>query len=113
MIRSRAPKRGDIYWIDPNPVVGREIMNRHRFVVVSPSAINKLATSIVVPVTSGGLAARSNGLTVVISGHDTNGVALCHQVRSFDIEARVKASSARFVETLDNDTINEILNKVY
>lgn len=112
MSRSRSPKRGDVYWIDPNPVVGREIQNRHRFVVITPGLINKLGTAITVPITSGGLAARGNGLTVAISGHDTTGVALCHQVRSFDIESRVKASTARYIETLDNVTINEILNKV-
>ena len=27
----RVPQRGDVYWIDPNPVAGREMRDRHRF----------------------------------------------------------------------------------
>jgi mRNA interferase ChpB len=52
------------------------------------------------------------GLTVTISGHDTVGVAVCNQVRSFDIQARVSAGSARFVERLDDKTTNEIISRV-
>lgn len=65
-----------------------------------------------VPVTTGGAFARNLGLAVPISGHDTRGVAVCNQVRSFDIEARVRAGSARYVETLDEETTNEIVSRV-
>ena len=44
-----------------------------------------------VPVTSGGVFARNLGLTVPISVYDTSGVAVCNQIRSFDIEERVRA----------------------
>lgn len=112
MIRARVPARGDIYWIDPNPVAGREMKDRHRFVVITPAAINALGVAMTVPVTSGGAFARASGLTVVISGHDTTGVAVCNQVRSFDIEARCRAGSARFVESLDAATSEEIVHRV-
>jgi len=52
------------------------------------------------------------GLTVPIMGHDTTGVAVCNQVRSFDIEARVKAGSAKYIEKLDAVSIDEIVNRV-
>ncbi|TAK73106.1 MAG: type II toxin-antitoxin system PemK/MazF family toxin, partial [Gammaproteobacteria bacterium] len=52
------------------------------------------------------------GLTVAITGHDTTGVAVCNQVRSFDIEERVRKGTARYVETLDTATISEIINRV-
>lgn len=112
MTRSRIAQRGDVYWIDPNPIVGREIKDRHRFVVITPKEINALGIAMTVPVSSGGAFVRNMGLTVPITGHDTMGVAVCNQVRSFDLEARERAGSARFVETLDASTVEEIVSRV-
>lgn len=106
----KIPHRGDVYWIDPNPVAGREMKDRHRFVVITPREINALGVAMFVPVTSGGR--RDTGLTVPITGHDTNGVAVCNQVRTFDIEAREKAGSARHIERLDTVTMDEIVSRV-
>lgn len=112
MISRKTPQQGDVYWIDPNPVSGREMRGRHRFVVITPEAINALGVVMTVPVTSGGKFARRSGLTVPLLGHDTQGVAVCNQVRSFDIEARQKAGTACHVETLDAATIDEIVARV-
>ncbi len=112
MVRSSVPQRGDVYWIDPNPVTGREMKDRHRFVVITPRQINALGVCMTVPVTTGGAFTRNVGLAVPITGNETNGVAVCNQVRSFDIEARVRAGSARFIESLDNFTIEEIVARV-
>lgn len=112
MTRPRIPARGDVYWIDPNPVSGREMRDRHRFVVITPREINALGISITVPITTAAAFARLKGLTVPILGHDTTGVAVCNQVRSFDIQARERAGSARYVETLDTGTAAEIVARV-
>lgn len=112
MIRRRIPQRGDVYWIDPNPVTGREMKDRHRFVVITPKDINALGIAMTVPITSGGAFTRDTGLTVPITGHDTAGVAVCNQVRAFDIEARERAGSARYVETLEAVLIEEIVSRV-
>ena len=112
MVRSSVPRRGDIYWIDPNPIAGREMKDRHRFVVITPREINALGVAMTVPITTGGAFTRNVGLAVPITGHDTTGVAVCNQVRSFDIEARVRAGSARFVELLDDATVSEIVARV-
>ncbi len=112
MSKHRIPKRGDIYWIDPNPIVAREMKDRHRFVVITPIEINKLGVVITVSITSGGNFYRKTGMTVPIIGFDTNGVAVCNQVRSFDIEARERAGSAKYIETIDKDTVEEIVNRV-
>jgi mRNA interferase ChpB len=112
MVRGNVPQRGDIYWIDPNPVSGREMKDRHRFVVITPREINALGVSMTVPVTTGGAFARHAGLAVPITGHETTGVAVCNQVRSFDLEARIRAGSARFVEKLDPATTDEIVARV-
>ena len=70
--------------------------DRHRFVVITPTAINRLGVAMTVPVTTGGAFARNIGLAIPITGHDTMGVAVCNQVRSFDIEARLKKAAANF-----------------
>jgi mRNA interferase ChpB len=110
--RRKVARRGDVYWVDPNPVAGREMKDRHRFVVITPEEINALGVAMLVPITSGGVFARDTGLTVPITGHDTTGVAVCNQVRSFDLEARVRTGTARYVETLDDGTIGEIVARV-
>jgi mRNA interferase ChpB len=110
--RIQAPRQGDVFWIDPNPVAGREMKDRHRFVVITSQRINILGVCMAVPVTSGGAFARGAGLTVVITGHETSGLAVCNQVRSFDLEHRVRAGSAKFIEGLDRVTTNEIVSKV-
>lgn len=112
MIRRRIPQQGDVYWVDPNPVAGREMKDRHRFVVITPGEINALGVAMLVPITSGGAGMRESGLTVAISGHDTSGVAVCNQVRTFDLEARMRAGSAQYVETLDEATAGEIVARV-
>ena len=112
MPRGRHPRPGDVYWIDPNPVAGGEMKDRHRFVVITPAPINALGVAMTVPVSTGGNVARNLGLTVTISGHDTTGVAVCNQVRTFDIEARMRAGTARYVETLDAATTDEIVSRV-
>lgn len=112
MIRSNVPRRGDVFWIDPNPVAGREMKNRHRFVVITPREINALGVAMTVPITTGGAFTRDVGLAVPITGHDTTGIAVCNQVRSFDIAARIQQKTAQYIETLDATTMNEIVARV-
>lgn len=112
MASRRHPRPGDVYSIDPDPVAGREMRFRHRFVVITPLQINRLGIAMTVPVTTKGGFARNLGLAVAVSGHTTNGVVVCNQARSFDIEARVKAGSASYIETLDEATTNEIISRV-
>lgn len=112
MTKQRIPQRGDIYWIDPNPIAGREMKDKHRFVIITLMEINALGVAMAVPITTGGKFARHNGLTVPISGHNTVGVAVCNQVRTFDIEARVRAGTAQFIEKIDKHIVNEIVNRV-
>ena len=112
MVRSHVPRRGDVYWINPDPVSGKEMNDRHRFVVITPRPINALGVSMTVPITTGGPFARDLGLAAPVRGHDTTGVAVCNHVRSFDIASRIKEGSARFIEMLDEATMNEIVARV-
>jgi len=112
VIRRRVPRRGDVFWIELNPASGHEMKDRHRCVVITPEPINALGVAMTVPMTSGGGSARLNGLTVPVMGRDTHGVAVCNQVRTFDLEARERAGTARYVETLDAQTMTEIILRV-
>lgn len=112
MVRSNVPKRGDVFLIDLNPVVGNEMRDDHRCVVITPHEINMVGMCLTVPITTGGVFTRKAGLAVNISGHKTTGVALCNQVRALDIAERVKQKSARLVDTLDTSTVDEIAARV-
>lgn len=111
-MKKRIPERGDVYWINPNPTSGREMKNQHRFVVITPKEINQLGVAMTVPVTSGGSFARSMGITVPIMGYDTTGVAVCNQVRSFDIQTHVSDGTAKYIESLDSSVYSEIIDRV-
>ncbi len=112
MTRPSPIERGDVYWIDPNPVAGREMRNRHPFVVITSAAINELGLVMTVPVTAAGAYAKARGLTVAIHGKHIVGLAVCNQIRTFDLSARVRARSARFVERIDESASNEIVARV-
>ncbi|TZG37513.1 type II toxin-antitoxin system PemK/MazF family toxin [Agrobacterium sp. B1(2019)] len=112
MVRSQVPKRGDVYLVDLNPVIGSEIRDEHRCIVITPREINAVGLCLVVPVNTGGLFTRRAGLAVNISGHKTTGVALCNQVRSMDIVAPASQKKAKYIETLDDATIDEIVGRV-
>lgn len=112
MKRGRRIERGDLYWIDPNPVAGREMRDRHPFVVITPGPVNVLGLIMAVPITSQSAFAKARGLTVPIDSQQIQGAAVCNQVRTFDLEARVKAGSARYVERLDGPTAEEIVSRV-
>lgn len=112
MVRSNVPKRGDVYLVDLNPVVGNELRDEHRCVVITPREINAVGVCLVVPITTGGAFVRKAGLAVNISGHRTTGVALCNQVRGLDLVSRVSSKKAKFIETLDDATMDDIILRV-
>ena len=111
MIKTQVPERGDVYLIDPDPQ-GRDMKNRHRFIVITRSEINQLGAASTVPVSKGSTFSQSTGLTVAIHGYDTTGVAVCNQVRTFDITDKLRQGSAKFVERLNDNIMMEIINRV-
>ncbi|KQT93202.1 growth inhibitor PemK [Methylobacterium sp. Leaf469] len=110
--RPKIPKRGEIYSIDPNPVAGREMKNRHYWMVVSPEAINAHGVSIVVVINTVAHGARAAGLTVPVSGGGVTGVAVCNQIRSFDLRARIADGSASYTGNAPLEIATEIAARV-
>ncbi len=87
------PDRQDIIWIDCNPQAGREMRDRHPFLVLSPRAFNA-HTSLVIglPMTTAEYNA-DNPFAVAVGVAHGNKVSktsyvLCHQPKSFDWRIR-------------------------
>lgn len=59
MIARRIPQRGDVHWLNLEPVSGREMQGRPLFVVISPKETNAFGVSLAVAITRGGAASRS------------------------------------------------------
>jgi mRNA-degrading endonuclease toxin of MazEF toxin-antitoxin module len=102
--------RGDIYHVDLEPIKGREQAGRRFVFIVSPKAFNVLGTPLVCPITHGGNFARERGWAVSLtgSGTRTQGVVLCNQLRTLDLQAR----GGKFVEKLPEAIVDEILARL-
>jgi mRNA interferase ChpB len=106
--RPKVPKRGEIYSINPNPVAGREMQNRHYWIVLTPEAVNAHGVAIAVVVSTAAQGARAAGLAVPVSGDGVTGVAICTQLRSFDLRARLADGSASLAGRADPAVVDEI-----
>ena len=103
-------ERGDIYLVDLDPTAGREQAGRRMVILVSPRIFNQLGTPLVCPITQGGNFARHAGFAVSLSGSGTRtqGVILCNQLRTLDLQAR----KAKFVEKAPQFVIDEMIARV-
>jgi mRNA interferase ChpB len=106
-LKKGVPERGDIWHIDLEPTKGVEQKGARPIVVLSPFQFNRLGLILTCPITQGGSFARDKGFAVSLtgSGCNTQGVVLCHQVRSMDYRKR----NARFIETLPDHITAEII----
>jgi len=103
--------QGDIYVVDLDPTKGREQAGKRHVLIVSQKAFNEVTQHpVIAPITQGGNFAREAGFTVSLVGTGTRsqGVVLCHQIRVLDLKTR----GARFVETLPNEILQEVLNHI-
>ena len=90
---SRGPRRGDVYWVNLDPVVGTEIRKTRPAVIVSNDSCNTYGTRVVVlPITSNVNSLYPGEAMVEIKGKP--GRALSDQIRSID-KSRLKSRVAR------------------
>ena len=90
---SRAPRRGDVYWVNLDPVVGTEIRKTRPAVVVSNDSCNRYGTRVVVlPITSNVDSLYPGEAKVEVKGKP--GRELGDQIRSID-KRRLKARVGR------------------
>lgn len=103
--------RGDIIELTLDPTAGREQRGRRRVLVLSPRDFNRaVGVAFVAPITQGGEFARDMGFTVPLSGTglDSQGVVLCHQTASRDVNAR----DPRKIERAPDYIVNDVLARV-
>ncbi|MDO7912479.1 type II toxin-antitoxin system ChpB family toxin [Pseudomonas monteilii] len=103
--------RGDIVRVNLNPTEGREQQGNFRpALVLTPAAYNATGLAVIAPVTQGGDFARYAGFAVTLSGSgtETQGVVLCNQIRTVDLEAR----SAKRVESVPVVIMDDVLARV-
>ncbi|MEN9867460.1 MAG: hypothetical protein RL748_3050 [Pseudomonadota bacterium] len=106
----RVPERGEIWFVNLNPVLGREQQGSRPVLVVSEKVFNVMGLSVICPITQGGQQSRFAGFAVSLmgSGSETQGVVMCNQPRTIDLQAR----SGRFVERIPETVLDEVLARL-
>ena len=103
--------RGDIVRLNLNPTAGREQQGDFRpALIISPAAFNVSGLVLIAPVTQGGDFARYAGFALPLSGSgtETQGVVLCNQIRTVDLEAR----GAKRVESVPEVVMDDVLARI-
>lgn len=99
----RVPQRGDVYWVNLDPVVGTEIRKTRPAVIVSNNSCNRYSTRVVVlPITSNVSSLHHGEAMVEVKGKP--GRALGDQIRSLDktrLKARAGAVTADEMARID------------
>ena len=96
------PRRGDVYWVNLDPVVGTEIRKTRPAVIVSNDSCNRYGTRVVVlPITSNVESLYPGEAIVEVKGKPAR--ALGDQIRSID-KSRLKTR----VNTLTADEMARV-----
>jgi mRNA interferase MazF len=99
---SRPPRRGDVFWVNLDPVVGTEIRKTRPAVIVSNDSCNRHGARVVVlPITSNIDSLYPGEAMIDVKGRP--GRALGDQIRSID-KRRLKAR----VSTLTADEMTRV-----
>lgn len=86
-------KRGDIYWVNLDPVKGSEIRKSRPCVLVGTSPVNRARrTVVVVPLSSAGRPRPPITISVNCLGRQV--VAVCDQIRAVDKERLIKEAGS-------------------
>jgi len=104
-------ERGDIYLVSLDPTSGHEQQGTRPVLVVSAAAFNRLTkTPVVLPITGGGIFARTAGFAVSLTGAGTKttGVVRCDQPRALDLGSR----NARKLERVPAGIVDEVLARL-
>ena len=106
----RIPERGEIWFTDLNPTLGKEQQGGRPVLVISTKTFNQSGLVLICPVTQGGNQSRfaSFAVSLMNTGMDTQGVIMCNQLRTIDYAVR----KARFVETVPDYIVDEVLARV-
>jgi mRNA interferase MazF len=100
---SRVPRRGDVFWVNLDPVIGTEIRKTRPAVVVSNDSCNRYGARVVVlPITSNIDSLYPGEAMIEVKGRQ--GRALGDQIRSIDkrrLKAKVSSLTADEMARID------------
>lgn len=97
-----APRRGEVWWADPDPAVGSEIHKRRPVVVIGHDAVNaRRRTVVVVPLSTGPTPAPPVIVPVTCRGRAVT--AVVDQVRAID-----KARLVEFIEPMPGAEVEAV-----
>ena len=100
------PNRGDVVWIDFDPIQGHEQSGRRPALVISPVKYNLLSKrALLCPITS---KIKGKAFDVLIKGETIRGAILSDQIRTMDFNKRGVA----FIEKASVIVIEEVENKL-
>ncbi len=100
------PSRGDIVWIDFDPVKGHEQSGRRPALVLSPEKYNAMSKrALICPVTS---KVRGNVFEVVIEGKNIRRAILSDQIRTMDWSKR----NVTFAEQISPSALSHVEAKL-
>jgi mRNA-degrading endonuclease toxin of MazEF toxin-antitoxin module len=104
-------KRGEIWLVGLDPTQGHEQKGRRPVLIVSPDAFNRVTkVPVVLPITRGGIFARTAGFAVTLegAGTKTTGIIRCDQPRALDLAAR----GGKKQESVPEAIVDEVLAKL-
>jgi mRNA interferase MazF len=100
------PDRGDVVWIDLNPIKGHEQAHTRPALVLSPKAYNqKKGMIIACPITS---QIKGYPFEVAVDEKKVSGVVLADQVRSLDWRNR----NVKFIQKVRRSVYEEVAGKL-
>ena len=101
------PERGDLVWLNFNPISGHEQAGKRPALVLSPLKYNeRVGLALCCPITS-----RVKGYPFEVSLDQTKsikGVVLSDQIKSLDWRAR----NAQFIERATSQVVTQTLSKI-
>lgn len=103
---TRAPRRGEIWWLSLDPTLGHEQAGRRPVFVLSDGTYNaRVGLMVCCPITG---RAKGYPLEVLLpDGLQTSGVVLADQLKSLDWRERL----AEYIESVPNSTTAEVLRR--
>lgn len=107
MVKDYVPERGDLVWMNLNPVVGHEQAHERPVLVLTMQKYNRQSGLLVAcPITS-----KEKGyiFEIPVTGKKVQGVILTDQVRSVDWKQR----SVRFIERVPETILSDVLDNVH
>lgn len=100
------PEKGDVVWVNFNPLVGHEQASKRPALVISPREYNKKTNlALMCPITT---RVKGYPFEVALKGGEIEGVVIADQVKSLDWVAR----RVRFVERVSVRVLDEVVTKI-